>query len=149
MNDPADTPPNAQAPSSGKAAEDDPFQHRKFANQTTLFEEGDLGEAAYLVVTGRIEIRVGTASGDPRTIAIVGPGDVVGEMALFDDRPRTATAVTVDDCELIEIGRDAFQQRVERMNPVMRRILTIMVSRVRSMTDEFIRRKAARGTAKG
>ncbi len=139
----SDEAPAAEAPAP-PADSDDGFRRRRFPAQTALFEEGDLAEAAYLVVTGRIEIRKGSTGGEARTIAIVGPGDVVGEMALFDDRPRNADAVTLDDCEMIEIARDAFQARLERMNPVMKRILTIMVTRVRSMTDEFMKRKAAK-----
>jgi len=117
------------------------FERRSIRSHTTIFGEGQPGDNAYLIVTGRVEIRKGTLSEYPQVIAELGPGDVVGEMALFDERPRMAEAVTAEDTEVIVIAREEFLRRLEEMNPVMRRILQIMVGRVRSMTDEFMKRK--------
>lgn len=74
-------------------------------------------------------------------MAILGPGDVVGEMAQFDGRPRMVEAVTLEDTEVVIVAREEFLKRLNEMNPVMRRMLQIMVGRVRSMTDEFMKRK--------
>ena len=117
------------------------FERRSIGAQTTIFGEGQPGDNAYLIVSGHVEIRKGTMSDSPHVIAVLGPGDVVGEMALFDERPRMAEAVTVDDTEVIVVARDEFMKRLNEMNPVMKRMLQIMVRRVRSMTDEFMKRK--------
>lgn len=117
------------------------FERRMIHTHTTIFGEGQPGDNAYLIVTGKVEIRKGTLSEYPQVVATLGPGDVVGEMALFDDRPRMAEAIAVADTEVIVIAREEFQRRLEEMNPVMRRILHLMVGRVRSMTDEFMKRK--------
>lgn len=117
------------------------FERRSIHTHTTIFGEGQPGDSAYLIVTGQVEIRKGTLSEYPQVVATLGPGDVVGEMALFDDRPRMAEAIAVADTEVIVIAREEFQRRLNEMNPVMRRILQIMVGRVRSMTDEFMKRK--------
>ena len=94
-----------------------------------------------MIIQGKVEIRKGTSSDHPKVVAVLEDGDIVGEMALFDDRPRMATAVAATNLEVIPISRDDFKKRLKEMNPVMRRILMIMVSRVRGMTDEFMRRK--------
>ena len=108
---------------------------------TTIFTEGEPGDTAFFIFFFKVEIRKGTSSDYPKVVAVLEDGDIVGEMALFDDRPRMATAVAATNLEVIPISRDDFKKRLKEMNPVMRRILMIMVSRVRGMTDEFMRRK--------
>jgi CRP/FNR family transcriptional regulator, cyclic AMP receptor protein len=102
---------------------------------------GERGDNAYLIVSGHVEIRKSIGKGEHQVVAVLGPRDVVGEMALFDQRPRMAEAVTQEDTEVIIVARDEFLKRLNEMNPVMRRMLQIMVGRVRSMTDEFMKRK--------
>lgn len=119
------------------------FKRSKVAKGTVLFKEGDKGDAAYLIISGKVQLRKDVLSEYPQLVATVGPGDIVGEMALFDNRPRLAEALVADDSEVFEIPRDEFQERLGAMNPVMRRILQIMVQRVRKMTDEFMQRKQA------
>lgn len=106
-----------------------------------LFREGDKGDDAYLIVSGQIQLRKNVLSEYPQMVATLGSGDVVGEMALFDNRPRLAEAMISEDAEVFVIPRDQFTERLAGMNPVMRRILQIMVQRVRKMTDEFMQRK--------
>lgn len=118
------------------------FGKQTIKANTTIFTEGEPGDTAFLIVQGKVEIRKGMTSDYPKVVAVLEDGDIVGEMALFDERPRMATAVSATDLEVIPISRDDFKKRLKEMNPVMRRILMIMVSRVRGMTDEFMRRKA-------
>ncbi len=117
------------------------FKKTKLAKGTVLFREGDNGEGASLIISGQIQLRKNVLSEYPQTVATVGSGDVVGEMALFDNRPRLAEAMVSEDVEVFVIPRDQFSERLAGMNPVMRRILQIMVQRVRKMTDEFLQRK--------
>ena len=108
---------------------------------TVLFKEGDKGEEVFLIISGQIQLRKNVLSEYPQMISTVGPGDVVGEMALFDNRPRLAEAMVSEDSEVFVIPRGDLSERIANMNPVMRRILQIMVERVRKMTDEFMQRK--------
>jgi CRP/FNR family cyclic AMP-dependent transcriptional regulator len=117
------------------------FVKKKFPKGTVLFKEGDKGDKAFLIVSGKIQLRKNVLSEYPQMLSTVGPGDVVGEMALFDNRPRLAEAMVFEDAEVFVIPRDDFSARLANMNPVMRRILQIMVQRVRRMTDEFMQRK--------
>ena len=119
------------------------FNRVKLDKNTVLFKEGDKGEGAYLIISGSIQLRKNVLSEYPQIVATVGPGDIVGEMALFDNRPRLAEALVVEAAEMFVIPRDEFTERLQGMNPVMRRILQIMVARVRKMTDEFMQRKQA------
>jgi len=117
------------------------FTKTKVANGTVLFKEGDKGDEAYLIISGQIQLRKNVLSEYPQNVATLGSGDVVGEMALFDNRPRLAEAMVSEDAEVFIIPRGEFSERLAGMHPVMRRILQIMVARVRKMTDEFMQRK--------
>lgn len=76
----------------------------------TLFAEGDAADAMYFIVGGtvRIEKRTGDAAGGVKTLALLGRGDPVGEMALFDGQPRSATAQAEPGTRLVRMGRDIF-----------------------------------------
>ena len=117
------------------------FKKVEFSANSIIFNEGDPGDAAYMIRSGRVEIRKGARTSNPQTLAEVGKGDVVGELALFDERPRMASAVCLTDVVAIRISRDKFHQLMSTMDPAMEGIVLTMVKRVRDMADEFMRRK--------
>lgn len=84
---------------------------RRFAAGNTVFREGDHGEDLFLLVSGRVRIE---RQGQP--LATLGPGSNFGEMAMLDDRTRSATAVALEDSELLVLHRDAFYAML-RSNP--------------------------------
>src|SRR5919202_2948555 len=71
-----------------------------------LFHEGDPGDRLYVVTEGKIKL--GRASGDGREnlLAVLGPGEMFGELSLFDPGPRTATASAVTDSTLASLDHD-------------------------------------------
>lgn len=73
-----------------------------------LFHEGDRAEVVYGVVGGRVRIEVTTPAGGRLVLAVKEPGDVLGELGALDGRPRSATAVAIDDVELVQVGVDGF-----------------------------------------
>lgn len=106
-----------------------------------IFEEGEPGDAAYLIIRGQVEIRKGMRSSNPQTLAILSKNDIFGEMALFDDSPRMAEAMAHTKVELIAIKRDEFHRRLETIDPVFKTISLYLVGRVRHMANEFMKRK--------
>ncbi len=125
----------------GIMIDENSFKRVTFKAHSTLFEEGDAGDTAYLLSGGLVVIIRGR---DRIKLATLGAGDIVGEMALLDDRPRMATALAVKDTEAWEIPREAFNARLATLDPVMRQLFAIFLIRIRNMTDEFMRKK---GTA--
>lgn len=79
-----------------------------------LFSEGDPGEAAYLVATGRLAVYRRDASGAEVEIGQLGRGDIVGELSLIDGEPRSATVYAVRDTQLIRFSRDAYAEMLDR-----------------------------------
>ena len=124
-------------PKSGKTG----FETLRYEENTVIFEEGEPGDAAYLIVRGQVEIRKGTRSSNPQTLAMLSKNDIFGEMALFDDSPRMAEAIAHTRVEVITIGREEFNRRLETVDPVIRTISVYLVGRVRHMANEFMKRK--------
>lgn len=117
------------------------FDKARFQQHEIVFDEGDIGDSAYLIQAGHVEIRKGVKSSAPHTLATLGKGDVFGEMALFDDSPRMAQVVAISNVEAIRISRSEFLARLDSVDPVMRTTILYMVQRVRNMADEFLNRK--------
>ena len=68
-------------------------------------------------------------------------GEVIGEMALFDNQPHMATAIAVDDVEVTAITRQAFRDKVNNMDPVLKGAIMIMIKRARSMATDLMKKK--------
>jgi len=96
-----------------------------------VFAEGDAPTCAYLIEAGRIEIST-TQLGEPRVLAALGPGMLLGEMAVLDDSTRTASARALTDCRLIPIDKAQFAERLANADPVVRALLMSQLTRYRS-----------------
>ncbi|MBA8889676.1 EAL domain-containing protein (putative c-di-GMP-specific phosphodiesterase class I) [Dokdonella fugitiva] len=96
-----------------------------------VFAEGDAPTCAYLIEAGRIEIST-TQLGEPRVLAELGPGMLLGEMAVLDDSTRTASARALTDCRLIPIDKAQFAERLANADPVVRALLMSQLTRYRS-----------------
>ena len=100
-----------------------------------IFEEGRSGDSAYLIVDGKVEIRVGTRGSSPHTLATCSKGDVIGEMSLIDNQAHSGTAVAVENTTLIAMSRAEFQGLLDASNPVMRGIMLLLVKRLRQTVE--------------
>jgi len=100
----------------------------------TLFLKGDPGDALYAVRRGQIRIATSGPSGRRLTLNLLGPGDVFGEVALLDGRPRTADAVATEPTELYTVLRRDFFNLLERRPSVAVRIIELLCERIRWMS---------------
>ena len=97
-----------------------------------LFREGDAPSSAFLVEEGAMEIH----SGDGRhriVLARLGPGDLLGEMAVVDQSPRTGSAMALSDSVLLVIEGDQIKDRLAASDPIIRMLLDGQMKRYRSM----------------
>ena len=82
-----------------------------------VFHMGDPGDACYIVIEGQIDISVDRSNGkDTLLLSTVGPNDIIGEIAIFGQVPRTATATARTRVEVLRISADLFRS-VIRENP--------------------------------
>ncbi|MFV9673693.1 MAG: cyclic nucleotide-binding domain-containing protein [Acidimicrobiia bacterium] len=107
-----------------------------FAQGETLFDEGDPGDTAYIVISGEIEIL--KVSGDQSVrIAVSGPGVIVGEMSLLTGEPRNATARALVDTELVFIPKAALDTLLESDVRAVRALFDVFISRWREQQSRL------------
>ncbi|NUN52220.1 MAG: cyclic nucleotide-binding domain-containing protein, partial [Planctomycetaceae bacterium] len=93
-----------------------------------VFTQGEAGGHMYLVLEGAVELRVGG-----NLVASAAEGDVMGEMALIEDQPRSAMAVAAGDVRLLPVDRERFEQLVRRNPGFALTVLRTMARRLRQM----------------
>lgn len=96
-----------------------------------LFREGDAPTTAFILDEGQVEIRA-MQRGHEVVLALLGPGAIIGEMAVIDAAPRTATAVALTGCRLIALDRAQIAERIAAADPVIRALLQGTLQRYRS-----------------
>jgi EAL domain-containing protein (putative c-di-GMP-specific phosphodiesterase class I) len=97
---------------------------------TALFREGELPTTAFLIEEGEIEVSM-LRGGERVTLSRLGPGDLLGEMAVIDDAPRTATAMALSACVLFPIDRAQIAERLAATDPIIRSLLEGQLKRYR------------------
>jgi CRP-like cAMP-binding protein len=102
---------------------------RDYKAGSMLFAEGTTGEGLYIVIKGGIDISK-KAIGKTRQIATVGPGEVVGEMCLIDEGPRTATGKTNAASRLAIITKKNFEEMLNSDPRIAAKILTALLKTV-------------------
>jgi CRP-like cAMP-binding protein len=100
-----------------------------------LFEEGKLGDAAYLIVEGTIQISR-LHNGKSVSLATVQRGEIIGEMSLIDHQPRMASAVAVEACKLVRISDKNLKERMSKLaenDQVLHFLIKTLVRRLRGL----------------
>lgn len=105
---------------------------RRFAAGQTIFSEGDASDVAYVIRSGRAEVLKETPEGQLR-LAVLGPGDVLGEMGLLDERPRSATAVALDAVVADSVSPTEFVRQLLHEPAKSMRLLSALFERLRAM----------------
>ncbi|HEV8354717.1 MAG TPA: Crp/Fnr family transcriptional regulator [bacterium] len=108
---------------------------RVFKKNTILFHKDQPGDTLYIVESGHIRIFLPTAAGEELTVEIAGPGDVVGELALLDGRPRSASAETLEDTTVHVLSREDFQQYLTAAPRFAASLIELLSARLRSITE--------------
>lgn len=102
----------------------------------TLFRQGDVGTALYLILQGRIKISL-SRQADAMTLAILGQGEFLGEMALLDGLPRSADAIAMEDSYLYALNRRDFLAFLANNEKAVRAVLASLSMRLRR-TDALL-----------
>ena len=100
-----------------------------------LFHEGDSGDRLYVVTEGKVKLGRTSADGRENLLAILGPGQMFGELSLFDPGPRSATVTAVTDCTLQSLGQDELGRWLNGRPEVARGLLAQLAGRLRRTND--------------
>ena len=102
-----------------------------------LFREGDQGNRLYVIGEGKIKLGLTSVDGRENLLAILGPGEMFGELSLFDPGPRTATATAVAETQLIELGHDDLNVFLAGRPAVASSMLAALARRLRRTNDSL------------
>ena len=109
------------------------FVEKPFKAGEIIFREGTPGDIAYLLTEGKIGIEIQCSQG-PKTIAVVNPVSIFGELALLlDDNKRTATARALEDSRMVVIERADFEKYIKDSPPVIQSLVTVFAKRLKNM----------------
>ena len=112
------------------------FSEEKFSAGDAIFLEGEWGDRMYLILSGRVAIIKGDLD-SPTILAYRNDGGIIGEMALLENQPRSATVIALDRLHLLSINRQKFQDILHKMPSVSLSIMEMLSSRLRK-TDEAL-----------
>ncbi|GMA38283.1 Crp/Fnr family transcriptional regulator [Mobilicoccus caccae] len=102
-----------------------------------LFREGEQGDRLYVIQAGKIKLGRSSADGRENLVAILGPGEMFGELSVFDPGPRNATATAIAETHLIGLGNEALQQFLLSRPPVGQSLLAALAKRLRRTNDSL------------
>jgi CRP/FNR family cyclic AMP-dependent transcriptional regulator len=100
-----------------------------------LFHEGDSGDRLFVVVEGKVKLGRTSADGRENLIAVLGPGQMFGELSLFDPGPRTATASALTEVKLLGLGHGDLQPWLSARPEVASALLRAVARRLRKTND--------------
>src|SRR5207248_4392143 len=109
---------------------------RKVSRGSTIFSKGDPGSGLMGVLAGSVKVSVASADGKDIVLNVFREGDIFGEIALLDGRPRTADATAMSDSELIVIERRDFVPFLSGQPDVMLKFIEILCSRLRRTSEQ-------------
>ena len=106
---------------------------RTFQAGDVIMRQGEEGHSAYIIEEGRVEILVAKIGEDEKSVGTRGAGTLIGEMAIVDNAPRTATIKAVEECKLLEITQSDFSRRLDMADPVLKMTTQVILTRYRDM----------------
>jgi predicted acylesterase/phospholipase RssA/CRP-like cAMP-binding protein len=109
----------------------------------TLFDEGDAGDSAYMVVSGRLIARVRRPDGGQETVGEVACGEFVGEYALINEQPRGATVIAKKDTDLARIPNEVFSELIATRSDILLELTRTIIRRSESSYVQMERRRDA------
>lgn len=115
------------------------LRRRSYSRDEVIFHQGDPADALHLIATGHAAVRVMLPGGEFVVVAILGPGDVFGELALVGGpHPRGATVAALERCETLSLGRDQFERLRASYPGVDRFLVELLSARVDKLNNYLL-----------
>lgn len=108
---------------------------RAFAKGTALFHKDSADRTLYLIASGRVRIYLPGEGGREVTLNLCGPGEAIGELALLDGQPRSASAQALDDVVAYALRHEDFVRLLET-SPLAAAVIQVLTARLRHATDD-------------
>jgi CRP-like cAMP-binding protein len=110
---------------------------RRYPKDGVVFFENEEGDFFFTIVEGRIKVTILGDDGREVILSILGPGDFFGEIALLDNEPRSATAIAIEDTELLSLHRVDFQGALTDNRSISVALIKILSARLRRANHQI------------
>jgi CRP-like cAMP-binding protein len=110
---------------------------RRYPKDTVVFFENEEGDSFFMILDGRIKVTILGDDGREIILTVLGPGDFFGEMALLDNEPRSATAIAVEDSELLSLQRADFQTVLAENTAITSPLIKVLTARLRRANHQI------------
>ncbi|HEX2705133.1 MAG TPA: Crp/Fnr family transcriptional regulator [Candidatus Lustribacter sp.] len=102
-----------------------------------LFNEGDRGDTLFVIAEGKVKLGRTSSDGRENLVAVLGPGEMFGELSLFDPGPRTMTATAVAETQLVALGNDSLTEILAGRPEVSKSLLAALAQRLRRTNEHL------------
>lgn len=110
---------------------------RRYRKDSVVFVQGEYGTRCYVILSGSVKIGAYAPDGREAVLAVLGPGDVFGELSLFDDAPRSADATAIEKVELLSLDNQALTEAVRAHPELATSLLRVLSRRLRLANERF------------
>jgi CRP-like cAMP-binding protein len=104
---------------------------REYAKGQIVFAQGDLGHTLSIILNGKVRVFRLTPSGLETTLTILGKGDLIGEFAVIDQKPRSASACAIGKCALLQMSAESFLRHVRERPALASGLMHVLVTKIR------------------
>jgi CRP/FNR family cyclic AMP-dependent transcriptional regulator len=111
------------------------MRHENFSRGDVIFDEGDAGDKLFAVIEGKVKLARTAPDGRENLQAVLGPGEMFGELSLFDPKPRTAGAVALTDTMLASLAHEELRPWITGRPDVAVQLLQALAQRLRRTND--------------
>ncbi|GAA0241173.1 Crp/Fnr family transcriptional regulator [Cryptosporangium japonicum] len=112
------------------------LKYLDYFKRDVVFAEGDPGDSLYVVLEGKVKLNRRAPDGRESLLAVLGPSDLLGELAVFDPGPRTASAVVVADARVAQMRRDQLRPWIAAHPEIGPQLLRVLARRLRRTGDQ-------------
>ena len=110
---------------------------KRYPKDTVVFFENEEGDFFFTILEGRIKVTILGDDGREVILSVLGPGDFFGEMALLDNEPRSATAIAVEESELLSLHRNDFQTVLTDNRSITTGLIKVLTARLRRANHQI------------
>jgi CRP-like cAMP-binding protein len=110
---------------------------RRYPKDSVVFFENEEGDFFFMILEGRIKVTILGDDGREVILSLLGAGDFFGEMALLDNEPRSATAIAVEDTELLSLHRNDFQNVLSDNRSITVGLIKVLTARLRRANHQI------------
>jgi CRP/FNR family cyclic AMP-dependent transcriptional regulator len=110
---------------------------RRYPKDTVVFFENEEGDIFFMILEGRIKVTILGDDGREIILSVLGAGDFFGELALLDNEPRSATAIAIEESELLSLHRTDFENVIAGNPAILGALIKVLTTRLRRANHQI------------